>query len=81
MHAGGHMSISPKDQHLSSLQQKLSEYERALADKNLYLAKLEMDLEHAIIQCKKFAAERLNACSSNPNQWIHRHEPGLDHKG
>lgn len=69
-----------RDQHLSMLQQKINEYERTLAEKNLYLAKLELDLEHAIHQCKKIAAQRVQALSANPNQWINRHEPGLEHK-
>lgn len=74
------MSKSIRDQQLSMLEQKIYEYERALADKNIYLAKLEMDLEHAILQCKKFAAERRDAYNASQNQWIHRPEPGLEHK-
>jgi hypothetical protein len=50
-------------------QQKINEYERLLAEKNSYLAKLELDLEHAVNQCKQIAAQGL---------WINRRKPGLE---
>ncbi len=74
------LNLVAGDQHLSMLQKKICDYEQILAEKNIYLAKLELDLEHAIYQCKKIAALRMQALSSNPNQWINRHEPGLEHK-
>ena len=64
------MSILTQQTALLLAQQKINEYERVLAEKNSYLAKLEMDLEHAISQCKQIAAQRM---------WINRQEPGLEH--
>lgn len=57
----------------SILKQKIMEYEKLLAEKNLYLAKLEMDLEHLTMLCKKIA-------NANSGQWIKRQEPGLETK-
>lgn len=63
------------------LQQKINEYERVIAEKNIYLAKLELDLEHAISQCKKIAADKIHTYSSSSSKWISRHEPGVESKG
>lgn len=69
--------LDARDRDLTQLRQKIFEYERALTEKDYYLARLEMDLEHAITQCKKFAAERMTAPSTN--NWLNRH-PGLESK-
>ena len=74
------LNLVTSDQHVSMLQKQIRDFEHTLAEKNIYLAKLELDLEHAINQCKKIAAQRMQALSSNPNQWINRQEPGLEHK-
>jgi len=50
--------IEAHNQDLVNLRQKLSEYENAITEKDFYLAKLEMDLEHAIGQCQKIAAAK-----------------------
>lgn len=53
------MSELSNQQLLQVAQQKISEYEKLIAEKNLYLSRLEMDLEHAIRQCKKIAADKM----------------------
>lgn len=66
--------LEARNQDLINLRQKLAEYENTLSEKDYYLAKLEMDLEHAICQCKKIAAAKLDA----QNNWINQQEPGLE---
>lgn len=51
--------LEVRNNDLITLKQKLAEYESAIIEKDYYLAKLEMDLEHAIGQCKKIAAAKL----------------------
>ncbi len=65
--------LEARNQDLTNLRQKLAEYENAITEKDFYLAKLEMDLEHAIGQCQKIAAK----CNSQGN-WINQQEPGLE---
>lgn len=64
--------LESRNQDLINLRQKLAEYENAITEKDFYLAKLEMDLEHAIGQCQKIAAK----CSTQT--WINQQEPGLE---
>jgi DNA-binding protein H-NS len=66
--------LEARNRDLKELQEKLAEYQNTIHEKDCYLAKLEMDLEHAIGQCKKIAAAKFN--SSEP--WISRPEPGLE---
>lgn len=57
--------LEVRNKDLIDLKQKLAEYENAIIEKDYYLAKLEMDLEHAIGQCKKIAAAKLHAQNKN----------------
>lgn len=66
--------LEARNQDLINLQQKLVEYQTTIKEKDYYLAKLEMDLEHAIGQCKKIAASKIG------HKWINRSEPGLEPK-
>lgn len=66
--------LEARNQDLIKLRQKIAEYEHTISEKDYYLAKLEMDLEHAIGQCKKIAAAKLEA----QNNWINQQEPGLE---
>ncbi len=66
--------LETRNQDLINLRQKLAEYEHTLSEKDYYLAKLEMDLEHAIGQCKKIAAAKMDA----HNNWIIQQEPGFE---
>ncbi|HSX19977.1 MAG TPA: hypothetical protein VLG38_02490 [Gammaproteobacteria bacterium] len=68
--------IEEHNKDLINLHKKLAEYEHTITEKDFYLAKLEMDLEHAIGQCKKIAAAKYH---EQPN-WIVQQEPGLDNK-
>lgn len=68
--------LEARNKDLIILRQKLAEYEHAITEKDFYLAKLEMDLEHAIGQCKKIAAAK----GHDHNNWIHQQEPKLDSK-
>ncbi len=52
------------NEELYTLRRKLFEYEQALREKDSYLAKLELDLEHAIAQCKRMANSKPNDLSS-----------------
>lgn len=68
--------LDARNQDLINLRKKIAEYEHAIAEKDYYLARLEMDLEHAIGQCKKIAASKSEAFvdwnqhSSNVDQQI-----------
>lgn len=64
------------NQDIINLKKKLIECQTIINEKDYYLAKLEMDLEHAIGQCKKIAAAKNNSIT----QWINRSEPGLETK-
>lgn len=64
--------LEERNQDLINLRQKLAEYEHAITEKDFYLAKLEMDLEHAIGQCQKIAAK------NGQTNWINQQEPGLE---
>lgn len=64
--------IEARNQDLINLRKKLAEYEHAITEKDFYLAKLEMDLEHAIGQCKKIAAK------TGQDQMLKLQEPKLD---
>ena len=68
--------LEARNQDLINLKQKLVEYQTTINEKDYYLAKLEMDLEHAIGQCKKIAASKVG----NNDKWINRQEPGLEPK-
>lgn len=68
--------LEARNQDLINLNKKLIECQSTISEKDYYLAKLEMDLEHAIGQCKQIAATKRNHIS----QWIHRPEPGLEVK-
>lgn len=68
--------LEARNKDLKELKEKIAEYENTICEKDFYLAKLEMDLEHAITQCKKIAASKLNP----QNMWINRQEPGLESK-
>lgn len=68
------LMLEARNQDLINLRQKLAEYEHVITQKDYYLAKLEMDLEHAIGQCKKIAAKR------EQSTWISQQEPGLEGK-
>lgn len=50
--------LEARNQDLLNLKQKLAEYENTLTEKDYYVARLEMDLEHAIGQCQKIAAAK-----------------------
>ena len=64
--------LEARNQDLINLRQKLTEYENAITEKDFYLAKLEMDLEHAIGQCQKIAAKY------SSQNWMSQQEPGLE---
>ncbi len=66
--------LEARNQDLIKLRQKIAEYENTISEKDYYLSKLELDLEHAIGQCKKIAASKLEA----HNNWIQQQEPGLE---
>jgi len=68
--------LEARNQDLINLKRKLAECQTTINEKDYYLAKLEMDLEHAIGQCKQIAAAKRNHVS----QWINRSEPGLEAK-
>lgn len=65
--------LEARSQDLINLRKKLAEYEHTISEKDFYLAKLEMDLEHAIGQCKKIAARK-----EAQNNWINQQEPGFE---
>lgn len=67
--------LEARNKDLVYLRQKLAEYESAISEKDYYLAKLEMDLEHAIGQCKKIAAAKQDISN---NSWMNQQEPGLE---
>lgn len=69
--------LAAKNLQLTNLQKKLEATEKALTHKNYYLAKLELDLEHAINQCQSISKEK-KLLKTNQNQWINRSQPGLD---
>lgn len=68
--------LEARNQDLITLRQKIAEYQMTINEKDYYLAKLEMDLEHAIGQCKKIAASKFGSA----DKWMNRPEPGLEPK-
>lgn len=52
--------IEARNQDLIALKNKLAEYQTTINEKDYYVAKLEMDLEHAIGQFKKITAARMD---------------------
>lgn len=68
--------LEARNKDLINLKKKLAECQTTINEKDYYLAKLEMDLEHAIGQCKQIAASKRNQVK----QWINRSEPGLESK-
>jgi hypothetical protein len=68
--------LEQRNQDLDTLKQKLAEYETAILEKDYYLSRLEMDLEHAVGQCQKIAADK----NITSNKWINRGEPGVEVK-
>jgi SMC interacting uncharacterized protein involved in chromosome segregation len=68
--------LEARNKDLINLKKKLAECQTTINEKDYYLSKLEMDLEHAIGQCKQIAAAK----HKDINQWINRSEPGLEIK-
>ncbi len=67
--------LEERNQDLAALKQKLAQYETAILEKDFYVSRLEMDLEHAIDQCQRIAADKGQNFS-----WINRAEPGVELK-
>ncbi len=67
--------LEARNQDLLNLKQKLAEYEHVITEKDYYVARLEMDLEHAICQCQKIAATK---GAEYHSKWNNHHAQGSE---